>query len=131
MERTTKAETEKKLTLIDANRQNERATIEQKTATIALEKAKIDAQAIKVTADAEAYAKNAVIQADGALDKKLATFERINQYWSIAATSAPVPSIVMGGATGSSGRNNEITNFMNLLTTKAAKDLSLELEIKK
>lgn len=131
IERTTKAETEKKLTLIDANRQNERATIEQKTAAIALEKAKIDAQATKVTADAEAYAKNAVIQADGALDKKLATFERINQYWSIAATSAPVPSIVMGGASGSSGRNSEITNFMNLLTTKAAKDLSLELEIKK
>lgn len=132
IERTTRAETEKKLTLIDASRQNERAVIEQKTAAIALEKAKIDAQAIKITADAEAYAKNAVIEADGALDKKLATFERIHQYWATAAKTAPVPSIVMGGGTsGSSGRNDEVTSFMDILKTKAAKDLALEMNIKK
>jgi regulator of protease activity HflC (stomatin/prohibitin superfamily) len=131
IERTTKAETEKKLTLIDATRQNERAVIEQRTAAIALEKAKIDAQAVKVTADAEAYAKNAVIQADGALDKKLATFERIHQYWATAAQTAPVPSIVMGGgASGASGRNDEVTSFMDILKTKAAKDLALEMTIK-
>lgn len=131
IERTTKAETEKKLTLIDATRQNERAAIEQKTAAIALEKAKIDAQAVKVTADAEAYAKNAVIEADGALDKKLATFERIHEYWAAAAKAAPVPSIVMGGTGGSSGRNDEVTSFMDILKTKAAKDLALEMNIKK
>jgi regulator of protease activity HflC (stomatin/prohibitin superfamily) len=131
IERTTKAETQKKLTLIDATRQNERAAIEQKTAAIALEKAKIDAQAVKVTADAEAYAKNAVIEADGALDKKLATFERIHQYWAAAATTAPVPSIVMGGGGSStSGRNDEVTSFMDILKTKAAKDLALEMKIK-
>jgi uncharacterized membrane protein YqiK len=130
-ERTTKAETQKKLTLIDATRQNERAAIEQKTAAIALEKAKIDAQAVKVTADAEAYAKNAVIEADGALDKKLATFERIYQYWAAAATTAPIPSIVMGGGGSStSGRNDEVTSFMDILKTKAAKDLALEMNIK-
>jgi regulator of protease activity HflC (stomatin/prohibitin superfamily) len=131
IERTTKAETEKKLTLIDATRQNERATIEQRTAAIALEKARIDAQAVKITADAEAYAKNAVIEADGALDKKLATFERVHQYWAAAATKAPVPSIVMGGASSASGRNDEVTSFMDILKTKAAKDLALEMTIKK
>lgn len=64
---------------------------------------------LKVTA--EAYAKNAVIEADGALDKRLATFERIHQCWATAAKTAPVPSIVMGGTGGTSGRNDEVTSY--------------------
>lgn len=132
IEQTTKAETEKKLAILAANREKESAQIAKITSAELLEKAKIDAQATKVSADAEAYAKEAVIMADGALDKKLAAFVETQKVWATAASQAAVPSIVMGGgANESTSRQSEISDLMGILAVKAAKDLQLDMSVKK
>jgi regulator of protease activity HflC (stomatin/prohibitin superfamily) len=129
IEQTTRAETDRKLTVINAERERAKADIEKQTAALYLDKARIDADATKVAADAEAYAKEAVIKADGALDKKLAAMVSINEVWAKAATSAPVPGVVMGGS-GTTGRQNEIQDMMSIMAVKAAKDLQLDMAVK-
>lgn len=131
IEQTTKAQTEKKLAIISAEREKESALIAKLTSAELLEKAKIDGQAIKVTADAEAYAKQAVIEADGALDKKLAALVSINETWANAAAKAPVPGVMMGGAGDGASRQTEIGQLMSVMAVKAAKDLQVDLDVKK
>lgn len=132
IEQTTKAETDKRLAIINAERERESAMIAKETSQQLLEKAKIDAQATKTLADAEAYAKEAVLKADGALDKKLAALVEINKEWATAASKAPVPGVLMGGAgDGASSRQSEIGQLMSVLAVKAAKDLQLEMTVKK
>ena len=132
IEQTTKAQTEKKLAIISAEREKESALIAKLTSAELLDKAKIDAQATKVTADAEAYAKQAVIEADGALDKKLAALVEINNVWATAAANAPVPGVVMGGAgEGSTSRQSEIGQLMSVMAVQAAKQLQVDMDVKR
>lgn len=97
---------------------------------IALQASVKEAQKIKTLADANAYDKQRAIQADGALDKKLATYERVQAGWAEAFskyTGSLVPSVVTGGG----GGNQNGLNFMELMSMKAAKDLALDLTNKK
>jgi len=128
IERTTQAETEKQLTLINAEREQRRAEIEKKTAELLRDKAHITGEATKITADAEAYARAASIKADGALQAKLDALVRINQAWAEAATHAPVPAVMMGSSEGGVGRQDEISKLMSVLATKAARDLAVDLK---
>ena len=130
IEQTTKAQTDKKLAIISAEREKESAEIARLTSIELLEKAKIDAQATKTLADAEAYAKEAVIKADGALDKKLAAYVEVQKAFAEAFSKAPVPSVNMAG-TGGTGRGGEAQDFLSLLTVKAAKDLQLDMSVKR
>lgn len=131
VEQTTNAETRKKLAIIEASQAEEAAAIAKRTSAELLQKAEIDAKATKTTADAEAYAKKAVILADGALAQKLATLENINKVWAEAAANAPVPSVMMGGgAEGGSSRQSEINQLMSIMAVKAAKDLSVDMSTK-
>ncbi|SDG29914.1 SPFH domain / Band 7 family protein [Pseudomonas benzenivorans] len=132
IERTTQAETEKQLAIINAEREKGRAEIEKQTAELLRDKAAITADATKITADAEAYAREAVIKADGALQSKLDALLAINKVWAEAAAQAPVPSVMMSGSGqgGSSSRQDEIGQLMGVLATKAARDLSLDLKVK-
>ena len=132
IERTTQAETEKQLARINAEREKGRAEIEKQTAELLRDKAAITADATKITADADAdaYAREAVIKADGALQPKLDALIAINKVWAEAAAQAPVPSVMMGGGSeGSSSRQDEISQLMGVLATKAARDLSLDLKV--
>ena len=133
IEQTTQAETQKQLAVINAERERQRAEIEKQTAQLLRDKAEITAQATKITADAEAYARKAVIEADGALQPKLDALIAINQAWANAASKAPVPSVSMGtgGDKGSTSRQDEFTQMMGVLATKAARDLALDLNVKK
>lgn len=131
IEKTTRAETEKQLTKINAEREKQKAEIEKQTASINLEKTKIDAEGTKVSADAEAYAKNAVITADGALDKKLQALVSINEVWANAASKAPVPGVMLGGSGGAASRQDEVGSLMQILAVKAAKDLAIDMSVKK
>lgn len=131
IEQTTKAETEKQLAIINAEREKQTAVIAKQTSIELLEKAKVDAQSTKTLADAEAYAKEAVIQADGALDKKLAAYVEVQKAFADAFSKAPVPSVNMAGGNGGTGRGGEAQDFLSLLTVKAAKDLQLDMNIKR
>ena len=70
IDQTTNAETEKQLAITSANKLKEQAEIDRERSVILLEKAEIDAEAVKVAADAKAYAKAAVLEADNALAQK-------------------------------------------------------------
>ncbi|MEO4046755.1 SPFH domain-containing protein [Pseudomonas sp. CAU 1711] len=132
IERTTQAETEKQLAVINAEREKQRAEIEKQTAELLRDKAAITADATKITADAEAYARKAVIEADGALQPKLEALIAINKVWAEAAAQAPVPGVMMGasGNGASASRQDEIGQLMGILATKAARDLSLDMKVK-
>lgn len=96
---------------------------------IQLQASRKEAEKIKTLAEANAYAKQKAIQADGALDKKLDAYIKVQGYWATALGQYQgniSPSVVSGaGITG-----NGATNFMELMGIKAAKDLSLDLKNK-
>lgn len=129
VERTTNAETEKKLAVTNAEREKDRATIEKQTAQITLEKARLEAQTTKELAEAEAYAKKVVMQADGALTQKLAAWVEGQKALASAVAVAPVPQIVFGSAGEGAGRQSEVSNMLNLVGLKAAKDLALDMKV--
>jgi hypothetical protein len=81
--------------------------------------------------EGEATRRRLVMSADGALDKKLATYEAVQKYWADAMskmTQPIVPQITTGGS-GSTGSNG-VAAFMELMGLKAAHDLSLNLKAK-
>jgi len=99
---------------------------------IARQAAEKEAAKIKTLADAEAYAKQRVMQADGALEKKLATYEKVQANWAKAFSEfqgAIVPQYQSGAGTG--GGMNAMQQFMEFQNMKAAKDLNLDLTNKR
>jgi len=91
--------------------------------------AELEARKIKTLADASAYAKRTEIQANGALEQKLATYKEVQRYWADAFSKYQgnvVPQIQSGG--GNSG--NGALNFMEVMGAKAARDLTLDLKNK-
>lgn len=129
-EKTTNAETAKLLALTEASQAEESAKIAKRTALELLDKAKTEALATKVTADAEAYALRVVLEADGALDKKLSTMEKMTDSIANAIARAPVSQFSMGGG-GSGSRANQVEDFMSLMNAQNMKTLSLDMGIKK
>ncbi|MDB5257567.1 MAG: domain / Band 7 family protein [Chitinophagaceae bacterium] len=106
----------------------EQDKIQQK---IAYEGAVLEAKKIKELADAEAYSKARVMQADGALDKKLNAYIEVQKSWASAFAQYQgqvAPTYMMGGGTG--GGYNAAHNFMEIMTMKAAKDLNLQMQNK-
>lgn len=130
IQKTTDAETEKKLAVIKAEQMKAEANIAKETAALNLDKAKLEAQTTKTLADAEAYAKKAVIEADGALEKKLEAYVQAQSVWANAATQMKVPVNVFGG-TGSTNGVSTAESLMQMLSIKTAKDLALDLKIQK
>lgn len=127
--KTTNAETDKELAIIAAKQQKEQAELQRQTAQILLEKSEIDARATRVAAEAEAYAKKAVIQADDNIALRLKTLVEINQVWAEAKAKAPVPGVVMGGGSGSGAQTNSDSAFqqaMEVIAVKSARELGLD-----
>lgn len=96
---------------------------------IAYEGAILEAKKIKELADANAYAKARMIQADGALEVKTRVWLESQKYWADAFskyTGNIVPLYQSGGGIPTNGA----TNFMELMGAKAAKDLALDLKNK-
>jgi len=128
IEATTKAETRKKETLIEAERRKQEAEIQEQTAKILLSKAKVDAEAVKVAADAESYRKAKILSADNALAQKLDAEIEIQGIWADAFAKRAVPQNVFGAGDGGTpvGSDMEVKNFMQLMTLDAAKRLNYE-----
>lgn len=99
---------------------------------IAYEGAILEAKKIKELADAQAYARSRIMQADGALEMKLNAQIEVQRAWADAFskyTGAIVPQFQTGG--GGTGTNaNGALNFMDIITAKTAKDFALELKNK-
>ncbi len=76
--------------------------------------------------EGDAEKKRLVMNADGALDKKLEAYVKLNEHWAAAMANYQgniVPSI----QTGAGGTQNGALSFMELMSAKAAKDLSIDL----
>lgn len=135
IQRTTDAETEKQLALIAAERQREEADIARQTAAINLERARIDAEAVTVAADAEAYAKSAILDADGALQQKLDAWVEAQQVWASAAAQINVPATVFnsGGVDGGNSGNalGTVEQFMSMMMMQTARELQVDPTITK
>jgi regulator of protease activity HflC (stomatin/prohibitin superfamily) len=133
-QKTTEAETAKQLALIEASKQKEQAELQKQTSEILLLKAEIDAKSTRVTADAEAYAKKAAIDADNGLKQKLEAWVSINQQWASAFAQRQVPKTVFANSSESksvTGSDNELTYFMQILAAKAAQDLDADVRVKR
>jgi regulator of protease activity HflC (stomatin/prohibitin superfamily) len=127
IQKTTEAETTKQLALIAAEQRRAEAEIAKETAELALDKAKIDAQSVTVAADAEAYAKQAILEADGALAQKLAAWTEAQKVWADAASKINVPATVIGGSEGATGSAlGTVDTFMQMMMVKTARDLQVD-----
>jgi regulator of protease activity HflC (stomatin/prohibitin superfamily) len=128
IEQTTNAETEKQLAITAAQKLKEQAVIDRDRSQVLLEKAEIDAKAVKVAADAEAYAKAAVLDADNALAQKLDAEIRIQKVWADAYAKRNVPMYVFGSNESGTptGSDSEAQLLQQLLTMEYAKRLDYD-----
>ena len=133
IEQTTNAETQKQLAITEARKRNEQAEIDRDTSLIQLERAKIDAEARQVAADAAAYEKRAILEADNALQQKLDAYVQAQRYWADAFAQRKVPTQVFGAQGGGAGPGNDsdVQQFMDIMTMKAARDLSFDPAIQR
>ena len=133
IERTTDAETEKQLAITAAEREREAARIAKEQSEILLEKARIDAEAVQVAADAEAYAKSQILAADNALAQKLEAEIEIQKLWAAAFAKRNVPQYVFGASNGEGGSpvgsDDEAQRLFQILTLQAAERLDYDRRI--
>lgn len=132
IKQTTEAETEKRLTLIGANKQLEQARIDKQTAEVQLDRDKIKAQSVKVLADAQAYEKKALLNADNALQIKIDAIVQMNKDAMDAMAKRNVPgTVIYSGSTGTLGSDSDINNIATTQLLKNLKALDLDLSVKK
>jgi hypothetical protein len=85
--------------------------------------------------EGEAGRRKAVLEADGALEKKLEAYVKVNELYAAALskyTGNLVPGIVMGGASGSNGAAmgaDAFQQMMLVLSARAARELELDLRM--
>lgn len=102
-----------------------------RVAELAAKEAEQNKRAQILLGEGESARRSLVMSADGALDRKLEAYVEIQKYWADAFAKYSgnmVPSVVMGGAAGNSAVSN-VQDFMALMATKAAKDLSVDMSV--
>jgi len=129
------AQKNKEVQELDAARNKNVAVIagnqRKEVATLDRDAAKLKKQELILLGEGQAKAKKLVIEADGALEQKLETYENVNARYAQAIERYQghwVPTTVMGNSGG--GNINGATALIDLLTVKTAKDLSLDMSIK-
>ena len=134
-------EVEKQKAVVDAQRQKEVAVIEGAQKVEVAAQSKMEAEQRKLAAveykqeqilrgEGDAAYKQKVMQADGALAQKLEAFVRINERYAEAIEKQKwVPEVMMGGTGANSG--SAANDLVNLFMTKTARELSIDLGLKK
>lgn len=140
-EQVVEAETTKKVAETEAEKLKAVALIEKERAEIEAQKVlavtKLEREAAEQTklklialGEGEASRKKAVMQADGALELKLAALTEINKNYAQAIkdyTGNWVPSISMGTSNNNGQGMSAATDLVNMLLVKTAKELSLDI----
>lgn len=81
--------------------------------------------------EADSTYRRKVLEADGALAAKLATYEKVNAMWAAAFQNHQgqlVPGVVMGSSGASASGLSAAQTFMDILTVKTAQDLALQVK---
>lgn len=115
------AEKEKEVQVIAATRRKEVAILDKEAAA---EKK----QEQILLGEGEAERKRLVLAADGALEKKLATYERVMNVWADAYSKRKVPSVMMGGGNGKDVDANALS-MSEVMSLMAMKQLGLDLTV--
>lgn len=121
---TIEAEQKKVVALTEAEQRKE-------VSELALETAKLDAQAVVEKGKADAEARKLVLEADNALEKRLEAYTKVQEAWALAYSNSKqphAPLVKMGSGDGS--EKNSATSLLELIASKAAMDLGLELSAK-
>jgi regulator of protease activity HflC (stomatin/prohibitin superfamily) len=128
------AQKEKEVQELNAARDKNVAVIagEQRKEVASLDKdaAGLKKQELILLGQGEAQRKKLVLEADGALEQKLATYERVMGQFARAMAEYDgqwVPTTVMGG--GTNGSTNGAQTLIDLFTAKTARDLSLDMSV--
>jgi regulator of protease activity HflC (stomatin/prohibitin superfamily) len=97
----------------------------REVATQDLETARLERDAQVTRAEGESRAKKLVMDADGALEKKLAAYVEVNRIHADAISKQRwVPEIQMGGGDSKPGA---ATDLLQMIAIKAAQDLALDM----
>ena len=126
------AQQEKEVLVLNAQRDKE---VAETQASQRLNVAEFDRKAAEETKNqyillgqGEAERKRLVIEADGALEQKLAAYTAVMpKIFEALKGTAMVPAVVMAG--GGEGSGQTSLDLINLLTAKTAKDLALDLSL--
>lgn len=128
-------EEEKIRAVVDAEKDKETATIagqkRKDVAALDRDAAKLEKERLILLGEGEATRKRAVMSADGALQQKLATYERVNRMYASAIENYKgnwVPTTMFGG--GESVPGGGANALIDMLTAKTAMDLNLNMEMK-
>lgn len=114
--------------LITMETEKKREQVNVQKRKLELQSARLKAQEVKVLADAEAYKKKKVMQADGALEMKLQTFEKVHAAYAQAiAGTQLVPTTYIGGGSSAKGTPSSM-DFINIATANMAKDLDVKIK---
>lgn len=137
------AETAKKISEIEANKLKAVAQIDKERSEIQAQQRLVVAQLEKQAAEqtkqqqillgeGEAARKRAVMEADGALEVKLKALTEINANYANAIKDyrgSWVPQVSMGAQSSNNGMNN-VTDLINMLMIKTAKELAIDTSVK-
>lgn len=123
------AEQEAKVAVTKSQQLVDVAESERKQAATKLETAKLQKETEIAIGQGEAERRRLVLEADGALEKKLQAYIEAQRVWADAFAKRAVPGVVMAGA-GGAGTDGDASSFMQILGAKAARDLAVDLEIK-
>jgi len=128
----------KEKAVVDALREKEVAVISAEKSVEVARQQKLEAEQKKLAAaeykqeqilrgEGDGSYKRLVMEADGALAQKLATYERVmNRFAAAVEKQKWVPEVQMGES--SSGGNSAMT-LIDMMGVKAAKDLALDLKV--
>lgn len=106
-----------------------KAQQELEVATLAAQKAEQFKKEQILIGEGEAAKARLVMQANGALEQKLAAYVKVNEAYAKAIAEYQgnwVPSTVMGNGTGTGNGANQL---IELLTAKTARDLNLDVKV--
>lgn len=128
----TRATKEQEVAKIAAEKEASVATIAAQRDLKVAELAKQAAEQTKLKdialGEGESKRMQLIMQANGALEQRLAAYEKVNAAYATAMATikgALVPTIVMGGNNGG-GDAGSVKTFMDLIMAKTAKDLALD-----
>ena len=131
----------KEQAIVDAQRAKEVAVIAAQQQVEVARQQKLEAEQKKLAAaeykqeqvlrgEGDGAYKRLVMEADGALQQKLETYQRVMGYFASAIEKQKwVPEIQMGAGVGGSGGGDAAMKLIEMLSVKTAKDLALDLKV--
>ena len=128
------AERENKVQILNAQREVEISKLKKQEEENLLAAANVNKQRTILEADAQAYAKRKVMEADGALDKKLEAYKYAIEKQSEAIANINLPQIMINGDSSNNKNGSSSMAGMDLLLQmmmiNTAKSLGLDMNIK-